>query len=189
MSPVDISVSFPSAGVIRLRSRSLFGDTENPTCRRFLRADFSGRGDLERHDHRGQCAAGGPLLLFEKVLSARGCQSCGGVVRPGGDVWRGHILHERICTCDEFTAGERPGRGSAWGECSGAIDGPRWPLPRAGYAGLLAVDRGRRALHDSLLPAGPGGIRLANQVGAARAAPSQESGPLSQEFALPGNRA
>jgi heavy metal translocating P-type ATPase len=36
MSPLDISVSFPSAGVIRLRSRSLFGDAENPTCRRFL---------------------------------------------------------------------------------------------------------------------------------------------------------
>jgi heavy metal translocating P-type ATPase len=40
MSPLDISVSFPSAGVIRLRSRSLFGDTENPTCRRFLERIF-----------------------------------------------------------------------------------------------------------------------------------------------------
>jgi len=36
MSALDISVSFPSAGVIRLASRSLFGDAENPTCRRFL---------------------------------------------------------------------------------------------------------------------------------------------------------
>jgi heavy metal translocating P-type ATPase len=40
MSPLDISVSFPSAGVIRLRSRSLFGDVENPTCRRFLERIF-----------------------------------------------------------------------------------------------------------------------------------------------------
>ena len=40
MSPLDISVSFPSAGVIRLRSRSLFGDTENPACRRFLERIF-----------------------------------------------------------------------------------------------------------------------------------------------------
>ena len=40
MSPLDISVSFPSAGVIRLRSRSLFGDAENPACRRFLERIF-----------------------------------------------------------------------------------------------------------------------------------------------------
>lgn len=40
MSPLDISVSFPSAGVIRLRSCSLFGDSENPTCRRFLERIF-----------------------------------------------------------------------------------------------------------------------------------------------------
>jgi hypothetical protein len=40
MSPLDISVSFPSAGVIRLRSRSLFGDAENLTCRAFLERVF-----------------------------------------------------------------------------------------------------------------------------------------------------
>jgi heavy metal translocating P-type ATPase len=40
MSPLDIAVSFPSAGVIRLRSRSLFGDLEHPTCRRFLERIF-----------------------------------------------------------------------------------------------------------------------------------------------------
>jgi Cu2+-exporting ATPase len=40
MSPPDIEVTFPSAGVIRLRSRSLFGDAENPTCRRFLERIF-----------------------------------------------------------------------------------------------------------------------------------------------------
>ncbi len=40
MSPLDISVSFPCAGVIRLRSRSLFGDAENPACRRFLERVF-----------------------------------------------------------------------------------------------------------------------------------------------------
>src|SRR5271155_3005760 len=40
MSVFDISVSFPVAGVIRLRSRSLFGDAENPTCRRFLERIF-----------------------------------------------------------------------------------------------------------------------------------------------------
>ena len=88
MSPVDISVSFPSAGVIRLRSRSLFGDAENPTCRRFLERIFQVEEISNVTITGGRCAAGGPLLLFEEVLSARGCQSCGGVVGPGGDVWR-----------------------------------------------------------------------------------------------------
>jgi heavy metal translocating P-type ATPase len=40
MSPLDISVSFPSPGVIRLRSDSLFGDAESPTCRRFVERAF-----------------------------------------------------------------------------------------------------------------------------------------------------
>lgn len=37
---MDLTVSFPSPGVIRLRSRSLFADPENPTCRRFLERVF-----------------------------------------------------------------------------------------------------------------------------------------------------
>ena len=36
----DLSVSFPRRGVIRLRSRSLFGDAEAPACRRFLHRVF-----------------------------------------------------------------------------------------------------------------------------------------------------
>jgi heavy metal translocating P-type ATPase len=32
----DLSVSFPSRGVIRIQSRSLFGDVEAPDCRRFV---------------------------------------------------------------------------------------------------------------------------------------------------------
>jgi heavy metal translocating P-type ATPase len=40
MSPLEISVSFPTAGVIRLQSRSLFGDAESPTCRHFLERVF-----------------------------------------------------------------------------------------------------------------------------------------------------
>ncbi len=36
MSPSDLSVEFPSPGVIRLKSRSLFGRVDDPTCRRFL---------------------------------------------------------------------------------------------------------------------------------------------------------
>ena len=40
MTDLDLAVSFPSRGVIRLRSRSLFGDAENPHCRRFLEGVF-----------------------------------------------------------------------------------------------------------------------------------------------------
>jgi Cu2+-exporting ATPase len=40
MSPLDVSVSFPSAGVIRLRSDSLFGDPEGPACRRLIERIF-----------------------------------------------------------------------------------------------------------------------------------------------------
>jgi heavy metal translocating P-type ATPase len=40
MNTFDLSVSFPSLGVIRLQSRSLFGDADDPTCRRFLERVF-----------------------------------------------------------------------------------------------------------------------------------------------------
>ena len=61
MSPPDISVSFPSAGVIRLRSDSLFGDAESPACRRFIERAFLSKvissvaitgGDAPRADLR-----------------------------------------------------------------------------------------------------------------------------------------
>ena len=41
MNTFDLSVSFPSQGVIRLQSRSLFGDADDPACRRFPRAQSS----------------------------------------------------------------------------------------------------------------------------------------------------
>lgn len=36
----DLTVTFPARGVIRLESRSLFGDAENPTCRHFVERVF-----------------------------------------------------------------------------------------------------------------------------------------------------
>ena len=36
MSCTDLAVSFPARGVIRLSSHALFGDTDSPTCRRFV---------------------------------------------------------------------------------------------------------------------------------------------------------
>jgi heavy metal translocating P-type ATPase len=40
MNTLDLSVSFPSRGVILLQSRSLFGDADHPNCRRFLERVF-----------------------------------------------------------------------------------------------------------------------------------------------------
>src|SRR5262249_47851897 len=37
---LDLSVSFPAPGLIWLESRSLFGDPDHPTCRRFLERVF-----------------------------------------------------------------------------------------------------------------------------------------------------
>ena len=36
MSRTDLAVSFPPRGGIRLSSHTLFGDTDSPTCRRFI---------------------------------------------------------------------------------------------------------------------------------------------------------
>src|SRR5262249_48466621 len=40
MHNLDLSVSFPSRGVIRLQSRALFGDVDDPACQRFLERVF-----------------------------------------------------------------------------------------------------------------------------------------------------
>ncbi len=40
MNTSDLSVVFPAPGVIRLRSRELFENPDNPTCRRFLERVF-----------------------------------------------------------------------------------------------------------------------------------------------------
>ena len=56
MAAVDLSVSFPHRGVIRLQSRSLFGDAESPTCRRFLGRVFQADRDHGRHDPRREIA-------------------------------------------------------------------------------------------------------------------------------------
>lgn len=40
MSCTDLAVSFPARGVIRLSSHALFGDTDGPTCRRFIEQVF-----------------------------------------------------------------------------------------------------------------------------------------------------
>jgi heavy metal translocating P-type ATPase len=43
MSPSELAVELPSPGLIRLRSRALFGDIDHPSCRRFLERVFQAR--------------------------------------------------------------------------------------------------------------------------------------------------
>jgi heavy metal translocating P-type ATPase len=53
MSPSELSVEFPSPGVIRIRNPSLLGDIDGPTCRRFLERVF------EADEVRGVTITGG----------------------------------------------------------------------------------------------------------------------------------
>ena len=100
MSPPDISVSvsFPSAGVIRLRSDSLFGDAESPACRRFIERVFQSEaiasvtimgGDAPRADLR-YCSRTFALPrcrpAVESVLDRAGPATSGAAVR--GEVTR-----------------------------------------------------------------------------------------------------
>jgi hypothetical protein len=43
MSSLANSVSYPSPGVIRVRSDALFGGPEGPTCRRFIERAFQSK--------------------------------------------------------------------------------------------------------------------------------------------------
>jgi Cu2+-exporting ATPase len=43
MSVADTLISFPSPGTVRIASRSLFGQTDHPTCRRFIALAFQSR--------------------------------------------------------------------------------------------------------------------------------------------------
>jgi Cu2+-exporting ATPase len=38
--PLDLSVTFPAPGLIRIQSQALFGDADHPTCRQFLERAF-----------------------------------------------------------------------------------------------------------------------------------------------------
>lgn len=61
MSPLNLSVSYPAPGVIRVWSQSLFGDPEDPACRDFIERAFESKvissveiagGDRPRADLR-----------------------------------------------------------------------------------------------------------------------------------------
>jgi heavy metal translocating P-type ATPase len=84
MNALDISVSFPSAGVIRLGSRSLFVDADSTACRRFLERVFqveaiSGvtitEGDSARADLRFSPRSISLREIAERVVAALGLGS------------------------------------------------------------------------------------------------------------------
>ncbi len=95
MSTLDISVLFPSPGVIRLQSRTLFGDVEGPECRRFLERVFQAEeishvtimgGDAPQAELR-YCSRSFSLRNVAERVSAAivdGSPSDGGPTRANG---------------------------------------------------------------------------------------------------------
>jgi Cu2+-exporting ATPase len=80
-SQFDIAVSFPSAGVIRVRSDSLFRDTESAACRRFVERVFDSgvissismtRGNSPRGDLRYSPRAFPLADVVERLRAALG---------------------------------------------------------------------------------------------------------------------
>ena len=55
MSSIDLAVSFPARGVIRLSSHALFGDTDSPTCRRFIERVFQAEEVSDATITAGDC--------------------------------------------------------------------------------------------------------------------------------------
>ncbi len=134
MRPPDISVSFPAAGVIRLRNESLFADAEGPACRRFIERAFLSKvissisitgGDAPRADlcysprtfalpyvvrrlgallDRGWAGDGGRVARGVEVTQAASSK----VARDDRGIVRYHRL-DSLVTGWELTS-ERPGR-------------------------------------------------------------------------------
>ena len=55
MSSIDLAVSFPARGGIRLSSHALFGDTDSPTCRRFIERVFQAEEVSDATITAGDC--------------------------------------------------------------------------------------------------------------------------------------
>ena len=66
-STADIAVSFPHPGIIRLVSRSLFSDPDNPTCQRLLEHIFQSR-EITRVELRGGDAPHAELLYCPRTI-------------------------------------------------------------------------------------------------------------------------
>jgi heavy metal translocating P-type ATPase len=94
MSAHDISVSFPAAGVIRVRSRSLFGDAESATCRRFLERviqaeEISNLTITDGHEPRADlhyCPRTFSLRqVIKRVVDLLGCESASDETQPASE--------------------------------------------------------------------------------------------------------
>ena len=66
-STADIAVSFPRPGTIRLVSRSLFSDPDNPTCQRLLEQIFQSR-EITQIELRGGNAPHAELLYCPRTI-------------------------------------------------------------------------------------------------------------------------
>ncbi len=141
MSNFDLSVSFPAQGIIRLQSRSLFEDADNPTCRTFLERVFqtpeiSGvtitGGSLPQAELR-YCPKTSTLQeVVKRVVSFLSQGSAGG----SNSAANGHVATNGHSNGHVAANGHASGNGHANGHASGnghASNGAP-PAPHFGYA-------------------------------------------------------
>ena len=191
MSLLDISVSFPSKGVIRLRSRWLFGDAENPICRQFARKRSTAKEISNVSISGGNAPPGRSLFSPSKILCPWGGPTGSCPLGPGhGRRERGQgptairrdlSAHGRANTPSRHAASDSAPR--AWPRAN------RWARRCEGHVGFFTGDRRRRPLYDSLLSPGPASFRLGNQVRLAGPASLKNPALFRKKPPLPGDRA
>ena len=176
MSAHDISVSFPAAGVIRVQSRSLFGDAESATCRRFLERviqaeEISNLTITDGHEPRADlhfCPRTFSLRqVINRVVDLLGCESASDETQPASE-------HIRPCSTTGQSREPVPtaGRAQAHHHSQG-IAGRRSTDVTQVVLGASAGDKQstvRFYLHESLVTNWqikselPGRLRLKNPI-------------------------
>ena len=108
MSNLDLAITFPSRGVICLRSRSLFGDADNPAYRLFVERVFLAEEISNVTISAGSCAAGRAALLPEEIPIGRRCQAN----RRGLERWTcASRTHDRTATRTSIRRGNASDNG------------------------------------------------------------------------------
>ena len=194
MNTLDLSVSFPSRGVIRLQSRSLFEDADDPTCRRFLERVFQAEeisnvtisgGDSPRAELR-YCPKTSTLQDVVKRIVAflsQGSENGSPIERPGPRTSqrpcaRATVMRRRTA----MRPRQRPRavkNGHVMPHLIRASGRPHAGAPaRSVASAATARDKGgvvRYYRHDSVVT----GWEIKQRP--ARPAPAEEPGPLPQE--------
>ncbi|MBV8609103.1 MAG: HAD-IC family P-type ATPase, partial [Singulisphaera sp.] len=175
MCTIDLSISFPTAGVIRLRSRSLFGDADNPTCRRFLERVFQAE-EITNVTIRGGDAARADLRYCPRTFSLRDVVKRVVALLGGGPPGDAPAFGDEPGHAPADGQGHEPGyraNGARAKPRAGHREGPSGAkIAQVAAAATACDDRGavRYYRHDSLVTGWqvksgrPGRLRLKNPV-------------------------